>query len=44
MTKKIVLILPLALSLNAQAGNVRLLDSLVVHNGKSNVTAPQCPM
>jgi hypothetical protein len=32
MIKKIVLILPLALSLNAQAGDVRLLDSLIVHN------------
>lgn len=40
MTKKIVLILPLALSLNAQAGNVRLLDSLVVHNASLEMLEP----
>lgn len=40
MIKKIVLILPLALSLNAQAGNVRLLDSLVVHNASLEMLEP----
>ena len=40
MTKKIVLILLLALSLNAQAGNVRLLDSLVVHNASLEMLEP----
>lgn len=40
MIKKIVLILPLALSLNAQAGNVCLLDSLVVHNASLEMLEP----
>ena len=40
MIKKIVLILPLALSLNAQAGNVHLLDSLVVHNASLEMLEP----
>lgn len=40
MIKKIVLILPLALSLNAQAGDVRLLDSLVVHNASLEMLEP----
>lgn len=40
MIKIIVLILPLALSLNAQAGNVRLLDSLVVHNASLEMLEP----
>ena len=40
MIKKIVLILPLALSLNAQAGNIRLLDSLVVHNASLDMLEP----
>lgn len=40
MIKKIVLILPLALSLSAQAGNVRLLDSLVVHNASLEMLEP----
>jgi len=40
MIKKIVLILPLALSLNAQAGNIRLLDSLVVHNASLEMLEP----
>lgn len=40
MIKKIVLILPLALSLNAQAGNVHLLDSLVVHHASLEMLEP----
>lgn len=40
MIKKIVLILPLALSLNAQAGNVRLLDSLFVHKASLEMLEP----
>jgi outer membrane protein OmpA-like peptidoglycan-associated protein len=40
MIKKIVLILPLALSLNAQAGNAHLLDSLVVHNASLEMLEP----
>lgn len=40
MIKKIVLILPLALSLNAQAGNAHLLDSLVVHNVSLEMLEP----
>lgn len=40
MIKKIVLILPLALSLNAQAGKVRLLDSLIVHNASLEMLEP----
>lgn len=40
MIKKILLILPLALSLNAQAGNVRLLDSIVVHNASLEMLEP----
>lgn len=40
MIKKIVLILPLALSLNAQAGDAHLLDSLVVHNASLEMLEP----
>lgn len=40
MIKKILLILPLALSLKVQAGDVRLLDSLVVHNASLEMLEP----
>lgn len=40
MIKKIVLILPLALSLKVQAGDVRLLDSLFVHNASLEMLEP----
>lgn len=40
MIKKILLILPLALSLKVQAGDVRLLDSLFVHNASLEMLEP----
>lgn len=40
MIKKILLILPLALSLKAQAGDVRLLDSLIVPNTSLEMLEP----
>ncbi|WP_291530099.1 OmpA family protein [Bacteroides sp. UBA939] len=40
MIKKIVLMLPLALALKAQAGELRLLDSLVVHNASMEMPEP----
>lgn len=43
MIKKILLILPLALPLNAQADDVRLLDSLVVHNASLEMLEPIKP-
>ncbi|MDL2303930.1 OmpA family protein [Bacteroides sp. OttesenSCG-928-D19] len=43
MIKKILLILPLALPLKAQADNVRLLDSLIVHNASLEMLEPIKP-
>ena len=40
MIKKILLILPLALSLKAQAGDIRLLDSLIVHHASLEMLEP----
>ena len=40
MIKKILLILPLALSLEAQAGDVCLLDSIVIHNASLEMLEP----
>ena len=43
MIKKILLILPFALPLKAQADDVRLLDSLVVHNASLEMLEPIKP-
>lgn len=43
MIKKILLILPLALPLKAQADDVRLLDSLIVHNASLEMLEPIKP-
>lgn len=40
MIKKILLILPLALSLKVQAGDIRLLDTLFIHNASLEMLEP----